>query len=152
MAAGRDDEASEEGTFDDGWVLPDVEGMPELPVDEDGEIDWDAYYSDPRFWTAAATAQRHKAKPAPPMPVAKRWTANGSLMGAMALGLRQVFEGPRDRGEVVQERDDSGDPDRPDKPFHLDFDPEDPQNTRAVVRTWVDGEEVEVEVDVEVDS
>jgi hypothetical protein len=77
------------------------------------------------------------------MPLARRYSANGSVMAAMALGFREVFEGHRDKGEIIQMRDDSGDGDRPDKKFHLEFDPEDPENTRAIVRTWVEGEDDE---------
>ena len=122
----------------DEYVLPDDPSVPPPPLDEHGEIDWDAYYSDPRFWAAVRQAPRDKVVPVAPMPLARRMSANGSVMAAMALGFREVFEGHKDKGEIIQVRDDSGDGDRPDKPFHLEFDPEDPENTRAIVRTWVD--------------
>ena len=126
--------------WNDDYVVPEGDGVPPPPVGEDGEIDWDAYYSDPRFWAAVSNGERAKAKPAPPLPLARRAGANGSVMAAMMLGLREVFEPNKDRGEIIQIRDDSGDPDHPNKPFHLDFDPEDPENTRAIVRPGASGE------------
>jgi hypothetical protein len=105
----------------------------ELPVDAEGEIDWDAYYSDPRLWervNADVAARRHGQ-----VPVIPRVSANGSVMAAMMLGLREVFD-PKAKQEIVVQRDDSGDPDRPDKPMHLEFDPDDPRATKATVRSW----------------
>lgn len=101
----------------------------EVPIGPDGEPDWDAYYSDPRFGHYVGP-QHERAG----VPLIRRYSANGSVMAAVALGFREVFDPHRAKVEIVQQRDDSGDPDRPDKPFHLDFDPDDPTATRAVVR------------------
>ena len=101
----------------------------EVPIGADGEPDWDAYYSDPRFGHFIGTQQERTG-----VPLIRRYSANGSVMAAVALGFREVFDPHRAKVEIVQERDDSGDPDRPDKRFHLDFDPDDPTATRAVVR------------------
>ena len=106
-----------------------------VPIGPDGEPDWDAYYSDPRF--------RHFIGPQdlrPGVPLIRRYSANGSVMAAVALGFREVFDPHRAKVEIVQERDDSGDPDHPDKAFHLEFDPDDPTATRAIVRPHRRGE------------
>lgn len=101
----------------------------EVPTGPDGEPDWDAYYSDPRFGHFIGPQHERAA-----MPLMRRYRANGSVMAAVALGFREVFDPHHAKVEIVQERDDSGDPDRPNKPFHLDFDPDDPTATRAIVR------------------
>jgi hypothetical protein len=106
----------------------------ELPVGPDGEIDWDAYYDDPQLWERvnADIAARRVGE----IPIIRRRSANGSVVSAMMLGIRDALEMGKPKQEIVVQRDDSGDPDRPDKGFHLEFDPEDPTNTRATVRPW----------------
>ncbi len=105
----------------------------EVPIGANGEPDWDAYYSDPRF--GHFIGSQHERPPS--LPLIRRYSANGSVMVAVALGFREVFDPHRAKVEIVQERDDSGDGDRPDKAFHLDFDPDDPRATRAVVRPHI---------------
>jgi hypothetical protein len=106
----------------------------DLPIGPDGEIDWDAYYDDPKLWEKvnADIAARRVGE----VPIIRRRSANGSVVSAMMLGIRDALEMGKPKQEIVVQRDDSGDPDRPDKGFHLDFDPEDPTNTRATVRPW----------------
>ena len=106
----------------------------DLPIGPDGEVDWDAYYDDPRLWEKvnADIAARRVGE----VPIIRRRSANGSVVSAMMLGIRDALEMGKPKQEIVVQRDDSGDPDRPDKGFHLDFDPEDPTNTRATVRPW----------------
>lgn len=106
----------------------------DLPIGPDGEVDWDAYYDDPRLWEKvnADIAARRAGE----VPIIRRMSANGSVVSAMMLGIRDALEMGKPKQEIVVQRDDSGDPDRPDKGFHLDFDPEDPTNTRATVRPW----------------
>ena len=105
-----------------------------LPIGPDGEVDWDAYYDDPLLWEKvnADIAARRAGE----VPIIRRMSANGSVVSAMMLGIRDALEMGKPKQEIVVQRDDSGDPDRPDKGFHLDFDPEDPTNTRATVRPW----------------
>lgn len=105
----------------------------DVPIGPDGEPDWDLYFSDPRFghYVGPQTDPRS-------VPLVRRYSANGSVMAAVALGMRDVFDPHWRKVEIVQERDDSGDPDRPNKRFHLDFDPDDPRATRAVVRPHLD--------------
>jgi hypothetical protein len=102
-------------------------------VSSDDEIDWDAHYADPEV---AAQIRETAAERAVgrPLPIVGRSSANGSVMAAVALGFKNVFQPDAGKQEIIQERDDSGDPDNPNKKFHLDFDPEDPKNTRAIVR------------------
>jgi hypothetical protein len=112
----------------------DGEDLTELPLGSDGEVDWDAYYNDPKLWEKvnADIAARRAGE----VPIIRRMSANGSVVSAMMLGIRDALEMGKPKQEIVVQRDDSGDPDRPDKGFHLDFDPEDPTNTRATVRPW----------------
>jgi hypothetical protein len=106
----------------------------DLPLGPDGEVDWDTYYDDPKLWEKvnADIAARRVGE----IPIIRRRSANGSVVSAMMLGIRDALEMGKPKQEIVVQRDDSGDPDRPDKGFHLDFDPEDPTNTRATVRPW----------------
>ncbi len=120
MSSSRDAEA---GTSSDGeLVIPD-----DMIFGPDGEPDWDTYY-EVLFHTFDANAE--------PMPesLAKRHPGTASVVGAIGLGLQQVFEPHKVKQEMVVQRDDSGDPDDPDKALHLDFDPDDPRQTRAIVR------------------
>ena len=112
----------------------DSDEQTDLPIGPDGEVDWDAYYDDPTLWEKvnADIAARRAGE----LPVIRRRSANGSVVSAMMLGIRDALEMGKPKQEIVVQRDDSGDPDRPDKGFHLDFDPEDPTNTRATVRPW----------------
>ena len=96
-----------------------------LSDEADGDIDWDAYY--------AEVFRRTKPTPPPLRPVRRR-VANGSILAAVALGFREVFDPEKPDEAVVAES--PGDPDRPDKPFHLELDPDDPKATRAIVRLW----------------
>lgn len=92
---------------------------------------WDDLYSDPRYWMSVLPE-----RPPEPVALARRSAANGSIIAAVVLGMRNVFDPERDKGEIIAMRDDSGDPDNPHKPFHLDFDPESPRRTKATVRPW----------------
>ena len=117
--------------------IDDFEGDAiEVPIGPDGEPDWDAYYSDPRFGHFIGSQNERPAT----LPLIRRYSANGSVMAAVALGFREVFDPHRAKVEIVQERDDSGDPDHPDKAFHLEFDPDDPTATRAIVRPHRSGD------------
>jgi len=91
----------------------------------DGEPDWDTYYAD---LMGAVESE--------PMPVTltQRYRGMAVAIGAMGLGIQRVIEPHKVKQEIVVQRDDSGDPDNPDKELHLDFDPDDPRQTRAIVR------------------
>jgi hypothetical protein len=129
-------DSSTPGTgFEDPGALEEAEESPvDLPVGPDGEIDWDAYYDDPALWAKvnADIAARRVGE----VPIIRRRSANGSVVSAMMLGIRDALEMGKPKQEIVVQRDDSGDPDRPDKGFHLEFDPDDPTTTRATVRPW----------------
>jgi hypothetical protein len=128
--------AGDPATGDHSTETVEDEELSDLPIGPDGEVDWDAYYDDPGLWEKvnADIAARRAGE----LPVIRRRSANGSVVSAMMLGIRDALEMGKPRQEIVVQRDDSGDPDRPDKNFHLDFDPEDPTNTRATVRPWAD--------------
>jgi hypothetical protein len=131
----RHSAAYESAPSDSETALPGEDDLvTDLPLGPDGEVDWDAYYDDPTLWEKvnADIAARRAGE----LPVIRRRSANGSVVSAMMLGIRDALEMGKPKQEIVMQRDDSGDPDRPDKGFHLDFDPEDPTNTRATVRPW----------------
>jgi hypothetical protein len=64
-----------------------------------------------------------------------RFAATSALMGAIALGLQEVFDPPKD-DEIVMEMD-SSDPDRDDQPVTFVYDPMSVQRSRANVRPWL---------------
>ena len=53
-------------------------------------------------------------------------------MTGIALGLREALELPRERPALVIEA--PGEPDDPDHPIDLRFDPDSPEGTVAIVR------------------
>lgn len=65
----------------------------------------------------------------------RRTTTSGALMAAIGLGLREVFEPPREEAAIVLEA-----PGAPpgEQEIELHFDPDHPDRTRAVIRTWPD--------------
>jgi hypothetical protein len=63
-----------------------------------------------------------------------RWmkrSTTGSVMTGIAIGLREALGQPRAEAAIVIEADE---PEDPDGPIHLHFDPDNPQNTVAVIR------------------
>ena len=101
----------------------------DLPVDmvydDNGEPDWDTYYAN----------IMGDVDPSPmPVTITQRFRGTAAAVGAMGIGIQRALEPHKLKQEIVVQRDDSGDPDNPDKDLHLDFDPEDPRGTRAIVR------------------
>ena len=91
-------------------VGPDVYGQATVPVDDDG-----AEAHDPlRFnnWMKRSTA--------------------GAVLSGIALGLQHALEPKRELPAFVMEA--PGDPEDPDAPITLHFDPDDPTKTVAVIR------------------
>jgi hypothetical protein len=65
-----------------------------------------------------------------------RWmrsSASGGIMTGIALGLQHALEERRELPAFVMEA--PGEPDDPDAPISLHFDPDDPTKTVAVIRT-----------------
>ncbi|HEV3280299.1 MAG TPA: hypothetical protein VG032_01725 [Acidimicrobiales bacterium] len=62
----------------------------------------------------------------------RKRSATGAVMTGIALGLKEALELPRQRPALVIEA--PGEPDDPDHPIDLHFDPDDPTRTVAVVR------------------
>ena len=58
-------------------------------------------------------------------------SATGAVMTGIAIGLREALEPRRPEVAFVIE---ASDPDGPDGPIDLRFDPDSPQNTVAVIR------------------
>jgi hypothetical protein len=63
-------------------------------------------------------------------------SATGAVLSGIALGLQQALEVKRERPAFVMEA--PGEPEDPDAPLVLHFDPDDPTKTVAIVRTPVD--------------
>ena len=59
-------------------------------------------------------------------------SAAGAVLSGIALGLQQALEPKRELPAFVMEA--PGEPDDPDAPIHLHFDPDDPTKTVAVIR------------------
>ncbi len=69
----------------------------------------------------------------------RRRTASGAILTAMALGLREALDEPKEEPQVLIES--GGEPFRPTDPVELHFDPAGPAHTWVVVRPWLlDGE------------
>jgi hypothetical protein len=70
-----------------------------------------------------------------------RWmrsSATGGVLTGIALGLQHALEGRREQPAFVIEA--TGEPEDPDAPITLHFDPDDPTKTVAIIRTpTVDG-------------
>ncbi len=62
----------------------------------------------------------------------RKRSATGAVMTGIALGLREALELPRERPALVIEA--PGEPDDPDHPIDLRFDPDSPEATVAIVR------------------
>jgi hypothetical protein len=64
-----------------------------------------------------------------------RWmrsSASGTILTGIALGLQHAMEGRREQPAFVMEA--PGEPEDPDAPISLRFDPDDPTRTVAVIR------------------
>jgi hypothetical protein len=95
---------------------------------EDQEDRYRALFRDP--WFAEVDRARRQNYAANGVPVQRRSSANGSVGAAIALGFRQVFDQEKAETVVMAERRDGDD----DGPLGLDFDPENPKTTKAVIR------------------
>ena len=61
-----------------------------------------------------------------------RRSATGAVLSGIALGLQHALEAKREQPAFVMEA--PGEPEDPDAPITLHFDPDDPTNTVAVIR------------------
>ena len=67
-----------------------------------------------------------------------RWmkrSATGALMTGIAIGLHEALELPKKEPAFVIKA--TGEPDGPQGPIDLQFDPDSPSNTVAVIRPWL---------------
>ncbi len=62
----------------------------------------------------------------------RKRSATGAVMSGIALGLKEALVLPDNRPALVVEA--PGEPDDPDRPIDLRFDPDDPAATVAIVR------------------
>ena len=98
--------------------------------------DFELLYDDDE--RSAIEAWRAVRRPARPAGVAgwRHTSASGAMVAAVLLGIRDALEDrPRDE-EVLLVVDDPGQPDDPDAPFDLAFDPDDPRATVVTFRAW----------------
>jgi hypothetical protein len=93
----------------------------------------------------AAASQEAETEGGDPPPEAPtrfekvRRSSAGVLMTGIALGLQDALELPRKEPAFVIKA--AGEPDGEPGPIDLQFDPDDPTNTVAVIRPWLaDGE------------
>jgi len=71
-----------------------------------------------------------------------RWmkrSATGAMMTGISLGLREALENKKNQPALMIEA--SGEPDDPDHPIRLHFDPDNPADTVAVIRRPVQPDE-----------
>ena len=69
-----------------------------------------------------------------------RWmkrSATGAMMTGIAIGLHEALELPKKEPAFVIKA--TGEPDGPQGPIDLQFDPDSPSNTVAVIRPWLAG-------------
>jgi hypothetical protein len=70
----------------------------------------------------------------------RRRSAAGAMMTGIAFGLQEALERKRKEVPIVQQAD--GDPAGPEGPIELQFDPDHPEKTVAVIRPWlIEGKE-----------
>ncbi|HEY5110483.1 MAG TPA: hypothetical protein VII96_12830 [Acidimicrobiales bacterium] len=77
--------------------------------------------------------------PHEPLPF-QQWikrSTSGAVLTGIALGLQQVYQPKRELPAFVMEA--PGEPEDPDAPITLHFDPDDPTKTVAVIRTPTSG-------------
>jgi hypothetical protein len=66
-----------------------------------------------------------------------RSSASGGMLTGIALGLQHALEERREQPAFVMEA--PGEPEDPDAPISLHFDPDDPTKTTAVIRAPSEG-------------
>jgi hypothetical protein len=64
----------------------------------------------------------------------RRRSAAGAMMTGIAFGMQEALDRKRKEAPIVQQVD--GDP-GPQGPIELQFDPDHPENTVAVIRPWL---------------
>ena len=64
----------------------------------------------------------------------KRRGLGAAMLGAAMVGLDEAINGPRDEPAITEVGNSSG---NDDDPVALDLDPEDPAQSIAVVRPWL---------------
>ncbi len=65
----------------------------------------------------------------------RRRSAVGAMMTGVAFGLQEALGKQREEPAIVLEA--AGDPSGPDNPIELQFDPDHPEKTVAVIRPWL---------------
>lgn len=88
----------------------------------------------------AETADTSDTEPVTALARWRRNTASGAILSAVGLGLREVFEPQRDEVAIVHEA--AGEPPG-DQEVELHFDPDHPERTWAVIRTWAEDPDVD---------
>lgn len=76
----------------------------------------------------------HNALP-PRVEAWRRRSVTGAMLTGIARGLGQVFDPERERPAIVAEM--QGEPPPPPGPVEAKIDPEDPEASRLIVRSWM---------------
>lgn len=66
-------------------------------------------------------------------------SATGAVLSGIALGLQQALDHPDNRPAIIHEA--SSEPDDPDAPLRLIFDPDSPERTVAIIRAPREGDD-----------
>ncbi len=74
----------------------------------------------------------------------RRRSVTGAVMTGIALGLQEVFTGPKPEIAIVHEA--PGEPPAEDQAIALSFDPDQPHRAVAVIRPWLLGQGQETSV------
>ncbi|MHB1548749.1 MAG: hypothetical protein ACYCX8_08440 [Acidimicrobiales bacterium] len=74
----------------------------------------------------------------------RRRSVTGAVMTGIALGLQEVFTGPKPEIPIVHEA--PGEPPAEDQAIALSFDPDQPHRAVAVIRPWLLGQGQETSV------
>jgi hypothetical protein len=89
--------------------------------------------------TSGGSEKAEDDAPLEPLPF-QQWikrSASGAVLTGIALGLQQVYQPKRELPAFVIEA--TGEPEDPNAPITLHFDPDDPTKTVAVIRTPASG-------------
>ena len=88
-----------------------------------------------QMFPPSSDAEGEDSEPVTSLAKWRKSTATGALLSAIGLGLREVFEPPREEAAIVLEA-----PGAPpgEQDIELHFDPDHPERTRAVIHTWPD--------------
>ena len=72
--------------------------------------------------------------PAPPPRKPRKRTMGGAMLAAAMIGVQEALEGPKEEPAILEVGNSEP---NDDDPIAVDLDPEDPSQSVAVVRPWL---------------